>query len=151
MTKGLGFSFVDPRVFDAHVSKHTTTDEYHDFWRVTVGPKEEDGERIVIATFHAGNEEVEVTLTVGAAFFSLNDEGLEGDELSATIGDSMALETLYDVVRFQARTLLGMVDEVLEIPAAAPDPVVKVMSLEDASDDESLVTGVADTPVQELS
>lgn len=129
MRKHASYSLADPRVFDVEVSAYSSHETYYDAWRVSYAPSEEEGKRVVVGTFRAGDSTVDLAVTVAGIFYSATRriERLEGEELEASLRDSIALETLYDVARMHARTLLGMVKEDLPIPLNSPEATIRAI------------------------
>lgn len=129
MRKHTRYTLSDPRVFDVEVSAYSSQETYYDEWKVSyASDHEESGKRVVVGTFRAGDSDVNLAVTVAGIFYSTRrGDPLEGEELETSLRTSIALETLYDVARMHARTLLAMVKEDLPIPSNSPEPIIRAI------------------------
>ena len=138
----------DLRVLEVHASNASSEPDDHFNWYVGVAPElesdEEDaGLRVVIGTLHAYFNEGRADVTVGAMIRSLvGDEDLDEVTLLARVGESTAIETLYDFGRTSLRTIFGMLDVDETVPRSSPPPEMHVLERGNGGDDD-------DSPEQE--
>lgn len=121
------FTLSDIKLFDVNAERRSSTEEYHNGWQATFEEEPSNRARLVIATFHAGDEDAEMTVTAGALFVAASRSALtaRGQDLADMIRHSLALETLYDVIRMHLRTLTGMLEIDLEVPYKSPSAEVR--------------------------
>ncbi|MCC3268255.1 hypothetical protein MUG94_14145 [Arthrobacter gengyunqii] len=141
----LRFSLADPKIFDVTATRRPAPDDYHIMWHATYEEEPKNRSRLVVATLYVSDEDAELTITAGSVFVASSRSALAArdEELANIVGSSLALETLYDVVRMHARTLMGMLRIELDLPSAAPDAEVSAFKDEGEETDSDEASEVS--------
>lgn len=142
MVHPASFTFLDPQVLSTSANGHETEESYHATWSVSYDEVAESNWRVVIATLHAGDEEGQVTVTIGGTFTSALPavQDLRGEELELELRHSYALSSLYEVARTHARIALASADLNLDLPIDPPDgafDAVPPSEIDDQASDDS--------------
>lgn len=117
---------VAPMILDVRASTAFVETETHVVWNVGYAPElDDDGNgRFILAHLHAANTDGRVDVEIGAtqlgSVLGSIAEGEDAEQYESALGESEALETLYDIARITAKSLLGTVNVELDLPLASP-------------------------------
>ena len=127
------FSLTGPRFLSVEAFALTKDSEPHITWDVSCDEKQSpEGGRTVIATLHSASSDASTTLTVAGEFFWAGNSAQPKTlvRLKTLIAESFALETMYDIARQQAVSMLALLELTIDLPHKSPIAEVDVFDVE---------------------